>query len=188
VEAVRKVQRAVNDVEAWCQKWRLCLNGDKSQLVLISRASKKSAYFCILLHTSAYFCLLLFDDVVRPVPTAKFLGVLIDERLNFKEHLVDIERRERNRLNVLKALAWGGIDPKTLIGLYGIYCRPIIEYGSMVFVQISKTAMASLQKVQNDAIRICLRLPRYISIETLHKSACLPRVDERLLQLGSKLL
>jgi hypothetical protein len=85
-------------------------------------------------------------------------------------------------------MAWGGINPETLMGLYGIYCRPIIEYGSMVFVQISKTAMASLQKMQNDAMKICLRLPQYISIATLHKSACLPRIDERLLQIGSKLL
>jgi hypothetical protein len=96
MEAVRKVQKAVNDVEAWCRKWRLRLNGDKLQLVLISRARKKS---------DEHLCILLFDDVVRPVPTAKFLGVLIDKRLNFKEHLVDIEQRERNRLNVLKALA-----------------------------------------------------------------------------------
>jgi hypothetical protein len=150
LEAVQKVQRAVKDVEAWCRKWRLRYNGDKSQLILISRTRRKS---------DEHLCILLCDDVVRPVPTAKFLGVLVDKRLNFKEHLVDIEWREQNRLDVLKALALGGIDPKTLIGLYGIYC-------SMVFVQISKTAMASLQKVQNDAIRICLRLPHYISTET----------------------
>lgn len=28
--AVRKVQRAVDDIERWCSKWRVKLNGDKS--------------------------------------------------------------------------------------------------------------------------------------------------------------
>ena len=45
-----------------------------------------------------------------------------------------------------------------------------------------------MQKIQNRAIRICLRLPRYLSVRLLHESACLPTIKERLTQQGSKLV
>ena len=48
--------------------------------------------------------------------------------------------------------------------------------------------MNIMQKIQNRAIRICLRLPRYISVGLLHKSACLPTIKERLIQQGSNLV
>ena len=37
VVATQKLQGAVDDIEGWCRKWRVKLNGDKSRLVVISR-------------------------------------------------------------------------------------------------------------------------------------------------------
>ena len=81
VLAVQKVQRAVDDIEGWCRKWRVRLNGDKSNLVIISRKRKK---------LDENLCVLLFNDVVRPVSKAKFLGVEIDESLRFKNHIHEL--------------------------------------------------------------------------------------------------
>ena len=78
---VGAVRKAVDDVERWCRKWRVRLNGDKSKLVILSRKRKKS---------DENLCILLFDDVVRPVQKAKFLGVEIDETLSFKGHIQDV--------------------------------------------------------------------------------------------------
>ena len=109
--AVRKVQMAVNDIESWCRKWRVILNGEKSNLVILSRKRKK---------LDENLCLLLFNDVVRPVSKAKFLGVEIDNTLRFKEHVQDLSQRAEKRLNILRILAWGGTDPKTIKTLQGI--------------------------------------------------------------------
>ena len=45
-----------------------------------------------------------------------------------------------------------------------------------------------LQLVQNMALRIALGLPSYISTDRLHGYACVPKVKERLTELGSRLL
>ena len=66
LKAVGKLQRAVDDIEGWCRKWRVKLNGEKSNLVILSRKRKK---------LDENLCILLFNDVVRPVSKAKFLGV-----------------------------------------------------------------------------------------------------------------
>merc|ERR1712212_89921 len=156
VLAVQKVQRAVDDIEGWCRKWRVKLNGDKSNLVIISRKRKK---------LNENLCVLLFNDVVRPVSKAKFLGVEIDDSLRFKNHIQELTARAEKRLNILKILAWGGTEPKTMIRLYKVYIRSIFEYGSVCFLFCPDSLLDSLQKVQNRAIRICLRLPRYVSVK-----------------------
>ena len=124
---------------------------------------------------------------MRPVSKAKFLGVEIDSNLRFRDHVQDLAARAEKRLNILK-IAWGGTEPKTLIRLYKVYVRSIFEYGSVCFLHCPDSVLDALQKIQNRAIRICLRLPRYISLKLLHENSGLPTVKERLIQLGTKMV
>ena len=75
-----------------------------------------------------------------------------------------------------------------LIQLYKIYIRSIFEYGSISFLHCPDSTLNIMQKVQNKAIRICLKLPQYISVKLLHESSCLPTVKERLHELGKNIL
>ena len=45
-----------------------------------------------------------------------------------------------------------------------------------------------MHKIQNEAIRISLRLPAYLSIKLLHESSGLPMLQERLKSLNGKLV
>ena len=125
---------------------------------------------------------------MRPVSKAKFLGVEIDDSLSFKEHIQALTQRAEKRLNILRILAWGGTDPKTLIRLYKVYIRSIFEYGSVSFLHCPDATLETMQKIQNRAIRICLHLPKYVSIKILHENSCLPMMKERLYQLGVTLV
>ena len=58
----------------------------------------------------------------------------------------------------------------------------------MAYVHLPDSTLDILQKIQNKAIRIALRLRRYVSLKILHENACLPTVKERLRQLGLTLL
>ena len=53
IRAVQKVQKAVDDIESRCRKWRVILNGEKSKLVILSRKRKK---------LNENLCILLFND------------------------------------------------------------------------------------------------------------------------------
>ena len=116
------------------------------------------------------------------------MGVEIDTSLRFKDHIQALALKAERRLNMLKILAWGGTEPKTLIRLYKVFIRSIFEYGSICFLHCPDATLNILQKIQNKAIRISLRLPSYISIKLLHESACLPTIKERLAELGKKIL
>ena len=57
-----------------------------------------------------------------------------------------------------------------------------------IAITIVKFIDVSMQKIQNKAIRICLHLPRYVSIRILHENSCLPMIKERLFQLGVRMV
>ena len=81
-----------------------------------------------------------------------------------------------------------GPNQKILLRLYKTYIRSIFEYGCVAYVHLPNSTIDILQKIQNRAIRIALRLPRYVSLKVLHENSCLPFVKERLCQLGLVLL
>ena len=66
--------------------------------------------------------------------------------------------------------------------------RPIIEYGSIAFLAAPKSQLSRLQSIENDAIRICLRLPKYIRNNLLHDYASLKPIVEHLFDLNFSLL
>ena len=177
--AIHKLQKSLNLLEAWCRKWRVKLNGDKSKLLLIARTREKN---------SENHALHLFNDIIRPAQSAKFLGIEIDRLLSFKNHIDSICKRANTRLNVLKVLSRSGTDAATLMRLYTIYIRPIIEYGSIAFLAAPKSQISRLESIENDAIRTCLRLPRYIRNTLLHDYASLRPITERLFDLNFSLL
>ena len=155
------------------------LNGEKSNLIFISRTRDND---------NQNHALHLFNDVIRPVSSAKFLGVEIDNLLSFKKHFDSISDRATRRLSVLKVLAYHGTKPDTLMKLYKTYIRPIIEYGSISFISAPKMQLDRLQKIQNEAIRICLRLPRYIRTDLLHEYASMAPLMNRLERFNRKLI
>ena len=72
--------------------------------------------------------------------------------------------------------------------LFKTYILPILEYGSLSFIAAPKLNLEKLQKIQNSAIRVCLKLPRYIRISLLHECAGLEPIYDRLKRVNVKLL
>ena len=175
--AMNKLQKSVNMLEGWCRRWRIKLNASKSQLLLIHRQNEKRP---------DDLSVQLFDGIVSPCDTAKFLGLDIDERLTFRNHFSEKVKKANVRLNVFKMLSRGGVDNATLIRLYKTYIRPLVEYGCISTLAAKEETISKFQKVQNEFIRVCLSLPRYIRTDLLHEAACLEPVKERLETLSKK--
>ena len=122
----------------------------------------------------------------RPIPGQQpKLRLTIDESLSFKGHIQECTEKAQKRLNILRILARGGTDPINLIRLYKTYVRSIFEYGCVSFFHVPDLTLKPLQTVQNTAVRVALNLPSYISVSRLHEYACLPKVRDRLTEMGS---
>ena len=177
--ATLQLQRGMDILEGWCRRWRVKLNASKSNFVLFSRNREK--------HTENYR-IALFNDTVAPTDSARFLGVTFDEKLNFSIHLNDIHSRTSKRLNVIRAVTRAGVDKHTAIKLYKTYILSVLEYGSIAFLAAPKLNMNKLQRIQNEAIRACLKIPCYIRTDLLHECAGLELIVDRLKKHNQRLL
>ena len=113
----------------------------------------------------------------------KFLGITFDSQLTFKKHFEDILDRCNTRYYRLRLLAnkrWGP-SPATLIQIYKQCVCPIFEYGSLSTITAPNNIISQIQRLQNNFIRLALRLPKYICTKLPHDSTGLSYVKDRLL-------
>ena len=153
--------------------------GEKSNLVFISRNREKD---------SEHHALHLFNNIIRPVKNAKFLGLEIDNLLSFKKHIDELQNKTTKRLNVLKVLARNNVKPECLLKLYKSYIRPLMEYGSAAFIATSATQLNRLTRIQNEATRISLHLPSYIRSNLLTEYSGIQPIKNRILSMNRILL
>ena len=174
--SMNRLQSAVNSQEGWCRRWRIKLNGTKSNLMVINRLPGQK---------TSEISLQLFNDVIHTTSTAKYLGVEFDEKMRFKQHFDAIESKVTARMNIFKLLAKNNVSNNTMIRLNKTYVRPLFEYGSISFLP---EGVKRFQKIQNDFIRISLRLPRYLSTDVIHSAAGLQTLEARIRLLNVNLM
>lgn len=87
---------------------------------------------------------------------AKYLGISMDTKLQWKDQVEQAAVRGRKRMKLLKRLTttkWGATQD-VLSTAYKNYVRPSMEYGSEVFDTASKQALEKLDRAQNAALRL----------------------------------
>jgi len=86
--------------------------------------------------TNTHIDLTINNQLVKIDNKAKFLGLVIDSKLNWNEHIKYLEEKCKKRLNLMRAVAgntWGA-NKKSL--LYRSLIRSVIDYGSIAYVGI----------------------------------------------------
>ena len=98
------------------------------------------------------------DGVVSRVSSIKFLGVIIDENLNFGNHIEFIKSKVSKSVGVLNKVKY--FLPKSiLLMLYVSLIEPYLRYCIEVWGSASFCYLGGLLKTQKSAIRIVNNLP-----------------------------
>ncbi|CAH2207623.1 jg1093 [Pararge aegeria aegeria] len=89
---------------------------------------------------------------------AKFLGVVLDSRLNGASHVLHVSKKCESGINILRALSgvWWGAHPYSQKLLYNAIIRSHMDYGLFVLDPINKLATEKLNKIQYRCLRIIL--------------------------------
>jgi hypothetical protein len=111
----------------------------------------------------------------------KFLGMLLDKKLTFSEHIKDLIIRCEKDLNLMRMLRGTdfGSDKNSLLLLYKSLLRPKIDYGAQIYQCANKSDLNKLDIVQNKALKIALRTLRSTSTYLLEAEAGVPPLNLR---------
>ena len=114
-------------------------------------------YICPLVHKSVRYKLnLAFDNAkIKSTEAAKYLGVLIDNKLPFKSHILWLESKISRSVGILARLRYYLlVNTLCTLGLYFTLIHSYLLFGLPVWASTSKYHLAMLQRLQNKAVKI----------------------------------
>ena len=157
-KTTRNMQTALTQVHTWCDEWGFKLSSDKSVAVMFS------------LKQSPPPRLTIDGRTVKIQESARFLGMIFDQRLTWREHIEYVTGVSRKRLNLMRAISgqtWG-CNMSTLRTVYLALVRSKIAYGAAVYGSAqSEVLLQSLDDIQNRALRICCGAMKSTSIAAM---------------------
>jgi hypothetical protein len=178
--AEENINLLLAELDAWLSKWRLKMAPHKCTYIIFNNTN----------HHTPDLNILLGGERINRSSETTFLGIVLDEKLRFEQHVEKIKEACRSRINIIKILAhpsWK-LDLHTLKQLYFSLVRSLFEYSSILAPVLTNTKFSEIQIVQNAALRAMLRLPRSTPIDILHNAADITLMADRLSLLASRYL
>jgi ribonuclease HI len=119
------MQGILNGVERWCQQMQLSINPEKTEFILFTRRYKPDDVKDIKFYGKS---LMLTKQV-------KYLGVLLDHKLSFKNHVEHKCRKAIMAFHQVRRCTgkiWG-YSPRIVHWLYTMVIRPMFTYAAVIW-------------------------------------------------------
>ena len=142
---IRTLNIELIKVSSWFKSNKLSLNASKTKCMFFSKSNKSSV------SPSA----ISIDGVpIINVHSTKFLGVILNDRLDWSDHISSVSKTISRNTGVLSKLRTF-LPPPTLFILYNTLILPYLSYCNIVWARSSNNQLHSLKTIQKRAIRIC---------------------------------
>lgn len=164
--ASEKLQDALNSIQDWLKTWRIKVNETKSQQVTFT------------LRRNTCPSVSINGQQLPQSKTAKYLGMYLDRRLNWKEHIA--KKNKQLKLKVSK-LYWligrkSKLSLKNKLTVYKVILKPVWTYGIQLWGAASASNINKLQQFQSKTLRTIANAPWFVSNEVLHNDLRIPTV------------
>lgn len=145
-EIAKRMNNAMEIVEKWCNETGLSVNPDKSSMISFSLSKKNTIQNKIT----------LYEKPIKQVKNTTFLGIVLDEKLNWNEHINKLANKSRRTLWTTRAMVsknWG-INPTNMKWVYNQIIIPRITYGSIIWWKKTQeiTTIKKLESIQRAAL------------------------------------
>ena len=175
-----RLQRAVNTIVDWADGHGFKFSTAKSVAMHFTRSRSREVPPHIIVNESP----IVYEQSV------KFLGMLLDPRLDWSLHLSNLRQkvlRSFDLLRVVSGHSWGA-DQATLLRLYSALCRSKLDYGSQIYGSATKTALKMLDPVHHRGLRICTGASYTSPVDCLYSISGFSPLDLRRDELSLRYL
>ena len=162
----KKLQKYLDKVIKWCEKWGLKVNILKTKHVTF-RNSIMNLY--------------INGTRVEKVSQTKFLGYILDKSLRLIKHVDNKINGSSYLLNFFNTLKTNyNIPIQKNLMLYKSLLRSRLEYGHILLLSLSKHQLNRLELLQNKALRTITGRPRWTRLIDLRQECRIPSLLERI--------
>ncbi len=140
-------QNTLFDLSEWLAANKLSLNKDKSCYSIFASPAKLST-------VPGYLnTIRLGNMIIKRVHHAKYLGLILDDSLSFKEHIEDLTKQLNKLANSYKIVRYK-VENNNNYNIYFAYTYSKILYGIEVYGSSCNTYMKQIQVQQNISLNI----------------------------------
>ena len=177
IEAKRQLQPFLRKIGEWAVKWKFEFAIEKSVLVTFSRDAAS--------HPPS---LKLMGRLIPAADSTKFLGMHLDRKLIWKEHINKVIEKIIKANNIFAVLAKRRFGPsiQTLVLLYKTLIRSQADYGLIVYGVAAKTHMDKLDAALRISLRTILGAPKSTPTEILYSELGLEPTPTRRKWLAAR--
>ncbi len=138
------IQDDLNTLQQWSEKWQLSFNASKCKTLHLGKDNVQHGYSMV--STSG-------QVILEQTPCEKDLGVLMDDKLSFDEHICQAVKRANSKLAMIRR-TFTHMDKIMLVQLYTSLVRPILEYGNVIWSPHLQSHINQLEGVQHRATKM----------------------------------
>ena len=142
----QKANKELGEISKWFQANRLSLNENKTKFTLFHKPWERDN---IPLKLPS---LKLNHFEITRTTSIKFLGVMIDENLNWTDHIHILENKLSKNIGLLYR-AKQYLDEKAMTTLYFSFFHSYLTYGNIAWASTFKTNLAKLACQQRRAVK-----------------------------------
>ena len=171
-QSARVINSDLSKIEKWAFQWNMSFNPDPSkqaQEVIFSKKIKQPTHPDLIFNQAE----------VQRVSSQKHLGVILDSKLNFNEHLKATIDKVTKGINMLRKLRYY-IPRHSMVTIYKSFIRPHIDYADVIYDQPNNNALVNkLESIQYNSALAITGAIRGTSRDKLYKELGLEYLSSR---------
>ena len=150
----------LSDLQLWCHRNKLTINLIKTCYIVF-----KTMHQII---PESLNNIKLDNVLIQKVSSNKYLGVTLDENLNWDEHIDSLNKclaKTSNSFKIIKKR----VHEENKIVLFNAYILSKVQYGIEVYGKANATSLKKVQVQQNKSLKILFNKDPLISTKILHQ-------------------
>ncbi len=155
IEVTQNLVPDLNSILHWSNKWLMGLNPTKTEGLNISLVNFERQQIT------------MGNEQIKDVDHHKHLGLVLNNKATWSNQIKLMYDKALKRVGFMRSLKYT-FDRNTLQTLFFSYIRPIMEYASSVWDNISMQESELLEKINLEAARIVTGLPKFCSLRELY--------------------
>jgi len=146
-DLIHSINKELINVERWFKSNKLTLNVKKTNFIIFSRTS-----------VSTKNKIILGSNEIEQVSCITFLGVHIDDKLSWTQHIAHVTSKVNKCIGVLCKLR-NAFPKSVLLQLYKSLVYPHLYYCNSIWGSALPSHLSPLYIAQKKALKIALRIP-----------------------------
>jgi hypothetical protein len=156
VESYAKLNRDLDRLSTWADRWLVTFNATKTVYLKITRKVNPTPNPILFLN----------GEQIKEVSVHKHLGLTFNETLTWTDHIKNLSTKAAQCVGLLRRIC-RDVPRECLEILYKYMIRPLLEYGDVIFDGSADTHLKKLEDVQRQAALACTGAYRHTKHDIL---------------------